>query len=356
MVLQPSEASSPVRFLHQGEVGWVEADFPPVNALSHAVRQGLLHGLNAAISDPRVKAIALTAKGRTFFAGADIGELDHGVRPPGLMELIQSCDETTKPVLGALFGTVYGGGLVVAYACDWRLAAGDTRFALPELGLGLLPTFGATQWLTRWLGVESTLSLVIDGDVWDAHRALESGFVDRIVEQAQLLDATASLALTSVNKRRISDPRHWRLEDESHVAQAFDRRRDRFAESAPDFEAAWATLELMQSGLKLPIDQALERERQLFDYLLRSVQSKRLRTLFFADRRLRRARGDVDSLAREIQRIGPKDIAALCALAREAVNEGLMPDVGAFDALVVQVLKLARHRPSPIAALLTEVT
>lgn len=348
------QASSPVHVRHQGEVGWVEADYPPVNALSHAVREGLLHGLQTAISDSRVKAIALTAKGRTFFAGADIKELDHGVRPPGLMELIQTCDETKKPVLGALFGSVYGGGLVVAYACDWRVAADSTRFALPELGLGLLPTFGGTQWLTRWLGVESALSLVMDGEVWDAHRALESGFVDQIVEPAQLHDTTASLALSSVEKRRISDPHYWRLEDESHVAQAFDRRRDRLSESAPDFEAAWATLELMQTGLTLSIDQALEQERQLFEHLRRSAQSRRLRALFFADRRLHRAGRDVGDLANEIRRIGPQDSASLCALACQAVSEGLMPDAGAFDALVVQVLMLPRYRQSPIASMLAE--
>jgi enoyl-CoA hydratase/carnithine racemase len=186
------------------------------------------------------------ARGRTFYAGADIDELDRGLRSPGLLELVEAGDRSPLPVVAALHGSVYGGGVVVACAADRRLAAEGTRFAMPELSLGLLPTFGGTVFLVRWLGVEAALSLSVDGAVWSADEALRAGLIDEIVPAADLDERAQALAEERPAKRRVRDASCRTAEDPVAVADAFARRREHGASHAPDFEAATAVLDLME--------------------------------------------------------------------------------------------------------------
>jgi 3-hydroxyacyl-CoA dehydrogenase len=335
----------------EGGVAWIEGRHPPVNALSQPVRQGLVDGVRTLAVDPSVEAIVLSAVGRTFFAGADIDELDRGVAAPGLLDLVRACDEAPQPVVAALHGTVYGGGLVVAYACDRRVAAEGTRFALPEVGLGLLPTFGGTQWLPRWLGVEPALALIVDGHTWDASSALARGLIDAVASAPDLDDAVRAAAATRPAKRRIGDPAQWRETPPALRAQALERRRDRLACTAPDFDAAWTCLEVIERGLDLPIDEALRLEHEQFERLRQSAQSRRLRRLFFAERRLRRCGSALEPAAQRVRETGD-DAAALVELARGMLADGDVADAELIDALIVHVLGLPRHTPSRIAALL----
>ena len=110
---------------------WLIGCNGPVNALSQPVRLALAEGVREGDADTSVQAIVVSCEGRTFFAGADLAELEHGLRQPGLLEFVTACEDTSKPVIAALHGTVFGGGVVVAYACDHRIAARCTRFAMP---------------------------------------------------------------------------------------------------------------------------------------------------------------------------------------------------------------------------------
>ncbi|MFM8512093.1 MAG: enoyl-CoA hydratase/isomerase family protein [Betaproteobacteria bacterium] len=337
----------------QGGLTWIEANNPPVNALSVSVRRELLRDLVQSSAVPCTTAIVIGAKGRTFFAGAEIDELEHGVQPPGLMEFIHACDHAPQPVIAALHGTVFGGGVVVAYACDWRVAAPHTQIALPEVSLGLLPTFGGTQWLPRWLGVEAALGLTIDGKVWTTEQALSAGLVDEVADTEHLATAVQHLADQGPPKRRITDPALWKDESQTDISAAFDRRRAHLSAHAPDFEAAWTCLEVMQRGLTLPIDEALQLEARAFEQLRRSEQSRRLRRLFFAERKLRRCNAHaIAQLGADIVRLDSQDSKVLERLAHNAVAQQVVPDLAVFDALVVQVLKHPRHRRSLIADLI----
>lgn len=331
----------------RGGVTWLVGRHPPVNALSQPVRQALLDG----VRDAAAGGIVIAAEGRTFYAGADIDELEQGVRSPGLLELVEACDRTPLPVVAALHGTVYGGGVVVACAADHRVAAEGTRFAMPELSLGLVPTFGGTVFLPRWLGVEAALQLVVDGAVWSAAQALQAGLVDEVVPAAELQRRVQAVAELRPRKRRVRDGDRHRLDAPAAIAEAHARRRRQLSAQAPDFEAPQRCLDVMERGLALPLAEALAAEHAAFVDTLASVQSRRLRRLFFAERRLRRSGVDLQPVAARIAACGA-DPAALQALAAELLAQHALPDAGTLDALIVATLGLPRHRASPIERLL----
>ena len=142
----------------------VTVNSPPVNALSAAVRGGILECMKSAIADPEVKAIVLTCGGRTFIAGADITEFGKPPKPPGLHRSADAMENSPKPIVAAIHGTALGGGLEVALACHFRVATKDARLGLPEVKLGLLPGAGGTQRLPRAVGPELAVKMIVGGD------------------------------------------------------------------------------------------------------------------------------------------------------------------------------------------------
>ena len=120
----------------RGAIGIVWIDNPPVNAISHAVREGLINAIRDAAADDEIKALVLACRGRTFMAGADIAEFASGPKPPMLGEVVETLAGSPKLIVAALFGTAFGGGLEVALACNYRIATPSTKIGLPEVKLG----------------------------------------------------------------------------------------------------------------------------------------------------------------------------------------------------------------------------
>ena len=160
-----------VAFERRNSVGIITVDNPPVNALSHAVRSGLADSLARALADSAVTAIVLRCKGRTFIAGADVTEFGKPPKDPSLQVVIESFDGSGKPVVAAIHGTALGGGLEIALACNYRVAAPDAKCGLPEVKLGILPGAGGTQRLPRLVGVEKALDMIVSGDPIPAKEA-----------------------------------------------------------------------------------------------------------------------------------------------------------------------------------------
>jgi 3-hydroxyacyl-CoA dehydrogenase len=188
--------SQVVTFEKKGNVGVISVDNPPVNALSQAVRQGLLDGLAQALSEPDVEAVVLVCKGRTFIAGADITEFGKPPMAPGLDTVIARFDASDKPVIAAIHGTALGGGLEVALGCNYRVAARDAKCGLPEVKLGLLPGAGGTQRLPRLIGFAKALEMIVSGEPVGAAAAKQLGLVDHVVGDGEgdLLDAALAFA------------------------------------------------------------------------------------------------------------------------------------------------------------------
>ena len=130
------------------DVAVVTIENPPVNAISHAVRQGLLDAKQQIEADTAIKAGIIVCAGRTFIAGADIREFNTPPKEPHLPDLVIALEGGKKPLVAAIHGTALGGGLEIALGCDYRIAINSAKLGLPEVNLGLIPGAGGTVRLT----------------------------------------------------------------------------------------------------------------------------------------------------------------------------------------------------------------
>src|SRR5947207_3542007 len=186
-----------VSFSNHDGVGVITVNNPPVNALSPGVPEGILAAVRNAQTDDSIKALILIGAGRTFIAGADIkefGKITSGERKDaalGLPELILAMEDSAKPIVSAIHGTAFGGGLEVAMGAHYRVAVPSAQVGQPEVKLGLIPGAGGTQRLPRLAGVARAVEMCSFGEPVKAQSALEAGIVDRIVEGDLLAGAVA---------------------------------------------------------------------------------------------------------------------------------------------------------------------
>jgi 3-hydroxyacyl-CoA dehydrogenase len=264
-----------------GDVLVVTSDNPPVNALGAAVRQGLEAAIAEAEGDADVKAVVIIGAGRTFFAGADITEFGKPMQGPGLPEVVDLIEASSKPVVAAIHGTALGGGLEVALACHYRVAVPSAKLGLPEVKLGILPGAGGTQRLPRVVGVEAALPMIVSGDPIPARKAEAIGLIDRIVGEGSLeADAIAyAREVAAKGQHPVASKGEAKAEP-----GMFDHFRKENARRLKGFEAPEACIQAVEAATTLPFDQGIAKERELFMKLVTGDQSKALRHLFFAER------------------------------------------------------------------------
>src|SRR5262245_1241192 len=169
------------------DVGVMTINNPPVNALSPGVPEGILAAIEALRQDPAIRAIVLIGGGRTFIAGADIkefGKITAGQkRSLGAMPaMLQALEESPKPVVAAIHGTAFGGGLETAMACHYRVAVAAAQVGQPEVKLGIIPGAGGTQRLPRLAGVAKAAQMCALGDPVGAAEAFAHGIIDKVIE------------------------------------------------------------------------------------------------------------------------------------------------------------------------------
>ncbi|MEJ2374071.1 MAG: 3-hydroxyacyl-CoA dehydrogenase NAD-binding domain-containing protein [Pseudolabrys sp.] len=276
-----------------GEIAVIVVDNPPVNALKHEVRLGLRAAFANANADTNVAGIVLTCAGRTFIAGADITEFDKPPQSPSLIDLNGQIENIEKPVVAAVFGTPLGGGLEITLACHFRIAAPGTRLGLPEIKLGLIPGAGGTQRLPRLVGMEKAVAMILSGDPIPAQEALALGLIDETFEGDP---AAAGVAFA---RRVIAERRPLRrVRDIDDNLKDLRAQPDKFAELAASYvkrarglDAPTAALESLRATLDVPIEQALEDERNKFMALRAGEQSKAQRHVFFAEREAAKVAG-----------------------------------------------------------------
>src|SRR5262249_61970904 len=188
-----------------GNRGVLTIQNPPVHALKNAVRSGLLAASDQAKADPEIPAVVLACAGRTFVAGADITEFGKPPMTPTTGDVIATIERMGKPVIAALHGTAYGGGLEISLGCHFRVAAPGTRVGQAEIKLGIIPGAGGTQPLPRLVGLDKAFAMVVTGDPIGAQDALAHGLIDEIV-QGDPTEAAIAFARKALADKRPYTP------------------------------------------------------------------------------------------------------------------------------------------------------
>jgi 3-hydroxyacyl-CoA dehydrogenase len=298
--------SATARLVRHDDVAVIELDHPPVNALALGVRLGLAAALDEALGDPSVVAIVLAGAGRMFCGGADLREFGTpaAAQPPTGGELRARMERAAKPLVAAIHGSALGGGLEMALACHYRVAAATAALGLPEVQRGLLPGGGGTQRLPRAVGVEVALEMIVGGEPVDAARAKAIGLVDAVADgevRAAAVDFARSVAAAG-GPHPVLANREARIDGADAF---FAAARERVARDARGRQAPLECLACVEAAVRLPFDEGLAFERARFRVLVEGEQSKALRHLFFAERAAARVPGLGDGVApRPIRRVG----------------------------------------------------
>jgi 3-hydroxyacyl-CoA dehydrogenase len=294
--------TSPVSYELVDDIGVITVANPPVNALSHAVRQGI-HDAIAAAQEDASKAVLIICDGRTFIAGADITEFGKPPREPHLPDLCNTIEASSKLIVAALHGTALGGGLEVALSCHYRCAVPGAKVGLPEVKLGLLPGAGGTQRLPRLVGASAALDLMTGGNPIDAGQAAELGLVDHVVD-GDLRDAAFAwcreLVANDAEQRRTSE-----LAVEDVPAGALEEYRRTLARRTRGQIAPQKIIDCVEAALSRPFPEGLQFEREKFIECMKSPQSAALRHMFFAEREAAKVRGlSSDTALRDVNKVG----------------------------------------------------
>lgn len=198
------------------------------NALSRLLRETLLAELSRLQHDPFIGAIILTGSDPAFCGGMDTKELE---REPESIHTIgpryQPLFESRKPVIGAINGAAMTGGLELALACDWLIAADTAIFADGHTRLGMTPGWGLTVLLAEAVGTRRARQLITTGMTLDAETAMSWGLVNEVVPHAQLLERAREVALAVIandsaavaavletfsHQRSLADSAAWAIE------------------------------------------------------------------------------------------------------------------------------------------------
>ncbi len=273
---------------NNNEIAVITIDNPPVNAISPGVPEGISEAIEQISNDPSVKAAVLVGAGRTFVAGADIkefGKMTSGKsRGAGLLPLLLAIENCSKPVVMAIHGAAFGGGLELAMAGHYRVASSDAQVGQPEVKLGLIPGAAGTQRLPRLAGVAKALEMCTDGKPVAAAEAFRLGIIDRLIEGDLLSGAVAfarEVAGQPAPRTRERSQKLGTAEENSAIiasAREIARKKQR------GLIAPLAAIDAVEAATKLSFEEGCEVERRLFTECLFSDQSKALIHVFFGER------------------------------------------------------------------------
>jgi 3-hydroxyacyl-CoA dehydrogenase len=282
-------AINPVTDLSKdGDIAIVTLNSPPVNALSAAVRDGLVEGFRQAKADVSVKAIVLICEGKTFIAGADISEFGGAMKGASLFDVEKEIEDSPKPVIAAIHGTALGGGLEVALCAHYRVAVPSAKCGLPEVNIGLLPGAGGTQRLPRIAGVEKALEMVTSGQHVPAEQCLDMGLVDELAPEGKLKETAIAFARKCIAENRplkkVRD-NDDKLQSAKGHPEIFANFRKANARKFRGFLAPENNIKCIEAAVNSPtFEEGLKAERKLFMELMTGPQSAAQRYAFFAER------------------------------------------------------------------------
>ncbi len=276
-----------VHYEKRGNIALLTVDNPPVNPLSGGVRQGMTDGINQALADDEIQAVVMTGAGRAFIAGADISEFGKAPQGPSLFECLETMDNSSKPIVAAINGTAFGGGLEVALCCHYRVIAEAAPVGLPEVKLGLLPGAGGTQRLPRLIGAEKALQFILSGDPIPGPQAVKMGIADELAA-GDVVEAAMAFAQKVIDDggktRRIRDETSM-IETDKGNAAIFDDARKNAARRMRGRFAPEKIIQCVEAAVNLDtFDAGMAFEREAFGECLNHPQRAALIHNFFSER------------------------------------------------------------------------
>lgn len=182
-------------------VSFLSINRPPVNALSNALLDEIGQAMDQLNADPKTKVIVfVSAIPNVFIAGVDLKEMAALSSAEEIVKVIRKgqgvfskIEDSEKPVIAAIHGACLGGGQELVLACHLRIASDRTRFAQPEVLLGIIPGFGGSQRLPRIVGPSRAAELILTGDAITPQEALRIGLVNRVVSDGALVKTAREL-------------------------------------------------------------------------------------------------------------------------------------------------------------------
>ncbi|MCF2596380.1 enoyl-CoA hydratase-related protein [Pseudoflavonifractor phocaeensis] len=185
----------------KGPVGVITMNRPEaLNALNDQVLRDLDAVLDQVEENEEILVAVITGAGRSFVAGADIGQMSTLTAAEGKKfgalgnRVFLKLENLSKPTIAAVNGFALGGGCELSMACDIRVASEKAKFGQPEVGLGITPGFGGTQRLPRIVGTANAMELILTAQTINAARALEIGLVSHVYAPEELMDKAMELA------------------------------------------------------------------------------------------------------------------------------------------------------------------
>ena len=272
--------SDKIAYARNGDIAVLTIQNPPVNALSQAVRQGLMERMDQAEADNSVRAILILGDGRAFIAGADITEFGKPPMTPSLPDVVDRIEASPLLVVASMHGVSLGGGLEVALGCHYRIAVPSARIGLPEVHLGLIPGAGGTQRLPRVTGVEAALDIMTTGRQVGAKEAATMGVID-VVQDGDALENGLTYAKKLLNdgavRRPVSEmPAPTPIDWDAAYNATLARGRGQISPAQ--------SVRAVQASVEKPFNEGIMVERQIFMDLLKSDQSKGMIHSFFSER------------------------------------------------------------------------
>ncbi|MBI1396712.1 MAG: 3-hydroxyacyl-CoA dehydrogenase [Betaproteobacteria bacterium] len=286
--------SNIIEYEVKNHVGVITLNNPPVNALSvsKGLLQGILDALKQGDHDPAVRVFLLIGAGRNFSGGADISEFG---KPPvpgmaNLRDVLAYMDTITKPIVAAIAGPTMGGGLELALGAHYRCAITGAQIGLPEVKLGILPGAGGTQRLPRLVGAARGVEMIVSGDPVSTEKAHELGIVDEIVTGDLRASAIAFATRVVRESRPIRRASALAVAVDGDVDAFFTQARERIAREHRGYPAPLECLACVEAATRRPFAEGVKFERERFEHLVGTTESKALRHAFFAERAANKVR------------------------------------------------------------------
>jgi 3-hydroxyacyl-CoA dehydrogenase len=287
---------------------------PPVNALSPGVPEGISGAIDEVDRDDSVKAAVLIGGGRTFVAGADIkefGKITSGkaTRGEGFKPLLLRVEDCRKPLVMAIHGTAFGGGLELAMAGHYRVGAPTAQVGQPEVKLGIIPGAAGTQRLPRLAGVAKAVEMCAGGSPISAAEAVNFGIIDKLIDGDLLAGAVAfarEIAGKSAPKTRERNDKLGTLEQNATI---FAAARENTRKKQRNLIAPLAAIDAVEAATTLPFPEGCQKEQELFAKCLFSDQSKALIYVFFGEREVAK----IPDIPKETQTIPVNTVAVVGA-------------------------------------------